>query len=170
MATVTSTVTIDANGTSSHEWDYVDAFGISHMIKNAETFSLTIDDGGASAVRYAILATTSAGSSMDTYDKESVRFRSECVTQTDGLTLRNSKDLADATTAYTSATLGNWVIPMSCSASADIVQYWKVTALTIGDVDAGAATTITVLKMEDQFGRTMSLPTTGVGITVGQAA
>jgi hypothetical protein len=63
-----------------------------------------------------------------------------------------------------------WKFSMSCTASANIVQEWKVTALTLGNIDADSATTITVLKMEDQFGNLMSLPSSGSGITVGQAA
>ena len=176
MGTVKSEVTIDANGTTSHEWDYIDANGISHMIKNGEKFYLTIDDGGAAAVYYAIVAPDSTGVGvetgygyMETYDNEAVRFRPECATQPDGLSLRNAIALADASDGAAITTL-NWTIPMSCSASADVVQYWAVNAITIGNVDANSATTITVLRMEDQYGNKMSLPATGSGITVGQAA
>ncbi len=176
MATVKSEVTIDANGTTSHEWDYIDANGVSHMIKDTETFYLTIDDGGASSVRYAIVAPASAGTScmtgagyMETYDKEAVRFRPECTTELNGVSLRNAVDLADTSDG---AAINNvsWVIPMSCTASADVVQYWNVKTITMSNVDVNAAGTITVLKMEDQFGNVMNLPATGSGITADTAA
>ena len=181
MGTVKSLVTIDANGTTSHEWDYVDAHGISHMIKDTKTFYITVDDTDSTHVRYAIVAPDSAGTAcftgvgyMETYDKEAVRFRPECTTESSGLSTRNGMDLLDAQDGVAIVDEGNsklnWVIPMSCTASADVVQYWKVTAITIGNVDISGATTITVLKMEDQFGNTMSLPSIGSGIDAGQAA
>jgi hypothetical protein len=176
MATVKSEVTIDANGTTSHEWDYIDAYGVSHMIKDTETFYLTIDDGGASSVRYAIVAPDSAGTKcmtgagyMETYDKEAVRFRPECATESSGLTTRNGVDLADTSDGAAIANI-NWVIPMSCTASADVVQYWKVVTITMSNVDVNAAGTITAFVLEDQFGNRMSIPNTCSGITADTAA
>lgn len=153
-----STVTIDTG-----EWNYIDSFGIGHLVTNAQTFTMTVTDGGAAAVSYNIPTAQS-------------------VTTTDGytLTFRPQTAPAESNNGYnligflTDAGQGSdfygirGEICVECPVGGR-VQCWRIAKIKPSDADFGAAGTIT-MTLEDQFGNRMVIPATGAGITVGQAA
>lgn len=159
MGTVTSVVTVDTN-----EWEYIDMSGVGHKITNGQTFNLTIDDNSATDVRYYILP----GQTMTTTDGGIVTFCAESVT--DGLNYQQ-KSSSFGDTAHNGVVNNNvsWTMPMKFG-STGVVQMWKAGAMKMSDVDFGSAGTIQSVVFTDQFDNVMTLPGTGSGITVAQAA
>lgn len=159
MAEVTSVVTVDTN-----EWLYPDVYGVTHVVTNAQTFNLTIENT-ASNIKWQILAD---GQKVTTTDGYTLRFRPLA----DG---KNSAHqlmimaLADSTTSYN---LGG-ELRIECPVTG-IIQVWKPAKIRISNVDMNAAGTIGPTGYasiwEDQFGNTMTIPATGAGLTVAQAA
>ena len=145
----TKTVTIDTN-----EWVYIDSRGDEHKVTNAETFTFTLTDGGASAVTYNV----NEGQSVATDDGYNIVIDSPSkVNTTDIGTFADANDA----TEYTGGVRG--IIRMTCD-STNAPQYWSIAKVTINNVDAPTA--ITKLVLEDQFGHEMVLPSTGEGWTV----
>lgn len=146
-----STVTIDTD-----EWEYIDSFGIGHVVTNAQTFTLTVTDGGVADVRYNV----PTGQNVTTTDGLNIVFRPE----TD---VRNAhREIGPTTDAGQGSDFdglrGELVV--ECPKSGRI-QRWRVAKLNPSDADYGAAGTIGA-TFEDQFGNRMVIS----GITVGQAA
>ena len=154
-----STVTIDTN-----EWTYIDAFGIGHTVTDAQTFTLTVTDGGAAAVEYNI----PLAQSVTTTDGLLVTFRPECenASGTGGSAFRTLGLFTDAgqgSAFYQPPTRGELVC--ECPKSG-IIQRWKPVSITPSDADYGSAGTIAAV-FEDQFGHRMTI---AAGTTVGQAS
>ena len=150
-----STVTIDTN-----EWKYLDSFGVPHTVTNAQTFSMTVTDGGAAAVSYAI----PLAQSVTTTDGYTLRFRPRVSQNGDHNTIANLTDAGQGSDFY--GIRGEFDI--ECPVSGRI-QHWRVAKINPSDADFGSAGTIS-MTLEDQFGNVMVMPATGSGITVGQAA
>lgn len=145
-----ATVTIDTG-----EWNYPDKFGVTHQVTNGQTFTFTLTDGGASAVKYQ----PNINQSVTTTDGYSLVFRplAENASGTGGNALRSfgpTADAQDATKVYTLA----GEIGIACPVSGD-VQYWKSADMTVDNVDAPTA--ISGL-FEDQFGNTFTWTTVTV--------
>lgn len=146
-----STVTIDAS-----EWEYIDKNGIGHVVTAAQTFTLTVTDGGAAAVEYSI----PVGQSVTTTDGYNINI----LPNTDGDNTANSVHyLADANQGSDNYSISG-EFKMSID-SDNAVQIWKVAKINPSDADYGSAGTIG-FTLEDQFGNSMSVS----GVTVGQAA
>jgi len=167
MATVTSVVTVDTD-----EWKYPDVYGIEHVVKDAEAFSVKIENT-ASNIKWNVTAEAPSlhTTEVATTDGYKLRFRPLA----DG---RNSAHqlmvmaVADGTLSY--VVPGEWRI--QCPVSG-IIQIWKFAQFYASDVDCalagtlGANTKATACKLEDQFGNVMWLPSGLVaGITMAQAA
>jgi len=151
-----STVTIDTD-----EWKYVDRFGIGHVVTNAQTFTLTITDGGATTVEYNI----PLAQSVTTTDGLTLRFRPETenASAASGNGFRKIGFLTDAGQGSNFHNLRGELC-VECPVSG-VVQRWRIALLNPSDADYGAAGTIAG-TFEDQFGNRMSF----TGVTVGQAA
>lgn len=148
----TSTVTLDEN-----EWVYIDKFGDPHTVTNAQTFSLTVTDGGVADVSYAI----PVAQSVTTTDGLTINFRPRFdINQSSYDSISPLTDAGEGS-AFLGLT-GEWAI--ECPKSGDI-QIWKPASVTPSDADYGSAGTI-AFTMEDQFGNSMSV----TGVTVGQAS
>lgn len=155
-----STVTLDQN-----EWVYLDSFGVEHTVTNAQTFTLTVTDGGAAAVEYNI----PLAQSVTTTDGYTITFRPECenASGTAGSGFRKIGFLTDAGQgADFYGVRGELCV--ECPVSGRI-QRWSIAKIKPSDADFGSAGTIT-MTLEDQFGSVMVMPATGNGITVGQAS
>lgn len=146
----TKTVTIDTG-----EWIYLDSLGDPHTVTNAQTFTFELTDGGAALVDYAM----DEAQTVTTTDGYTLYIRKQ--TEAGG-TARKIEPLADALDGAVHHNLGGEIV-IECPVSG-IKQIWKVDEVTVDDVDA--PTSITNLKLTDQFGNTMTLPSTGSGITV----
>jgi hypothetical protein len=146
-----STVTVDTN-----EWVYIDSFGIGHTITNAQTFTLTVTDGGVSAVEYSI----PLSQEMTTTDGYLVNFRPEVDINGTGRTIHFLTDAGEGSDTYHLE--GELV--MECPTSGRI-QRWRMDTMDTSDADFGSAGTIG-FTAEDQFGNRMSI----TGVSVGQAA
>jgi len=144
----TKTVTLDSN-----EMDYIDSAGVVHKVTNAETFTFTLTDGGASAVTYNV----NAGQTVATDDGYVLTFDTRVATKTTDIGVL--ADTQDAVNVY--GLRGE--IGITCS-STGVRQNWRIAQLTVDDVDA--PTSITKLVLEDQYGNKMDLPSSGSGITV----
>ena len=155
-----STVTIDTG-----EWNYIDRFGIGHVVTNAQTFTLTVTDGGASTVEYNI----PLAQSVITTDGYTLTFRPECenASGTGGSAFRTIGYLTDAGQGSDFHNQRGELC-IECPVSG-VIQRWRVAKINPSDSDFGAAGTIT-MTLEDQFGNVMVMPATGSGITVGQAS
>jgi len=153
----TSTVTIDTG-----EWVYLDKNGTAHTVTNGQTFSLTVTDGGASAVEYAV----PDAQSVTTTDGYTLHFRPRVTAST---TDQHSRIhfLTDAGQGSDFYNIGG-EISIECPVTG-IIQHWRIAKINPSDADYGAAGTIT-MTLEDQFGNVMVMPATGSGITVGQAS
>jgi len=157
-----STVTIDTG-----EWVYVDRFGSPHTVTDAQTFTLTVTDGGASTVEYNIPL-------------------AQEVTTTDGYTLvfRPETTISQVNNAGSFHTIGYLTdagqgsvfhdrrgeLCIACPVS-HTVQRWRIAKITPSDADFASAGTVT-MTLEDQFGNVMVMPAPAAGgsITVGQAS
>ena len=145
----TKTVTIDTG-----EWIYIDKNGIPHTVTNAETFTLTLTDGGAAAVDLEVIG----DNSMTTTDGGVLRFRR----QTDQAnTARDAGFFADANDGATTHNNRGEIV---MSFNDDVEQVWRIAKIQMNNVDAPTA--ISDLRLEDQFGNVMNLPSTGSGWTV----
>lgn len=151
----TSTVTIDTG-----EWVYVDAFGTEHTVANAQTFSLTVTDGGVAAVEYSV----PLAQSVTTTDGLTINFRPSVDSKGNARTVHY---LTDAGQGSNFLNRGG-ELDIECPVSGAI-QHWTVAKINPSDADYGSAGTIT-MTLEDQYGNTMVMPATGAGITVGQAS
>lgn len=158
MASVTSEVTVDTN-----EWLYPDVFGITHAVTNGQTFNLTIENT-ASNIKWQVLV----GQKLTTTDGYTLHIRPFA----DGANSAHQimiMALADSTTSYVLA----GELRISCPVTG-ILQIWKPAKFRTSNVDMNAAGTIGptgyATIWEDQFGNVMTLPATGAGLTVGQAA
>jgi len=154
-----STVTIDTN-----EWQYIDRFGIGHYVTNAQTFSMTVVDGGTTTVEYSI----PVAQSMTTTDGYTLTFRpeAEMASGTGGSahrTLGFFTDAGQGSAFYQPPTRGELVCECPVSGA---IQRWKPRTITPSDADYGSAGTIAAV-FEDQFGNVMTI---AAGTTVGQAA
>lgn len=146
----TKTFTIDTG-----EWAYPDKFGDIHQVTNAQTFTVELTDGGASAVLYQ----PNINQSVTTTDGYTLVFRplAENSSATAGNALRSfgpTADAQDATKVYNLA----GEIGIACPKSGD-VQYWKSADMTVDNVDAPTAVSGT---FEDQFGNTFTWTTVTV--------
>ena len=151
-----STVTIDTG-----EWLYVDAFGIEHEVSNAETFTMTVTDGGASAIEYSIPTTDQQ---VSTTDGLTLHFRPNVSGTNLAGTVHFLTDAGEGSDFFNRGGEFNIECPVS-----GIIQRWSVAKINPSDADFGSAGTIT-MTLEDQYGRQMVMPATGAGITVGQAS
>ena len=146
----TKTFTIDTG-----EWIYIDKNGSPHTVTNAQTFTTTMTDGSATKVDYYV----DAANSMTTTDGYTLYFRPEVDGGMGARKIEIFADTEDATGVHNKA--GELCI--ECPVTG-IVQRWRVAQITIDDVDTPTA--VSGLKLEDQFGNVMDLPSTGSGITV----
>ena len=153
MGTVTSAVTVDTG-----EWTYVDSTGVQHKVTNAETFNLTIDDGGAADVQYRIASTQTVA----TDDGYVITLKPHV----DGNNTSRSSSavLTDAGQGTANRDQRGEFI-MNCSSNG-VDQIWHASSMNPSDADFGAAGTIAA-TFEDQYGNTMSWVST---MTVAQAA
>lgn len=142
----TKTVTIDTG-----EWLYPDKFGKQHTVKNAETFTFELTDGGASAVTYA----QDKATSVLCDDGRRVHMRQQAISSNPAATGANAArtwgptaDAQDGVKVY--GLSGEFVC--QCPESGEI-QYFKTAHLTVDNVDA--PTTISGL-FEDQFGNSFT--------------
>ena len=150
-----STVTVDTN-----EWVYIDSFSIGHIVTNAQTFSMTVTDGGTAAVEYDI----PTNQNMTTEDGLNIIFRPNVNHNNEHHTIHFLTDAGEGSEFY--GLSGEWNI--ECPVSG-VIQIWKPALMNPSDADFGSAGTIT-FTMEDQFGNEMVVPATGSGLTVGQAS
>jgi len=148
----TKTVTIDTD-----EWNYPDISGAKHMVTNAEAFTFTLTDGGASAVTYQ----NDLDGSVLCNDGSRVTIRRWAANATNGLVNGNlartwgpTADAQDATAVYGLA--GEFVTSHS---SNNVYQFWKPISLTVDNVDAPTAISGT---FEDQFGNRFTWTTVTV--------
>lgn len=157
MPTVNSVVTIDTN-----EWTYIDRFGIGHVVVNAQTFQLRIDDNGAADVQYYLAIGQTPITTTDGY-KLTFRPRTENASGAGGNAYHKVAVLTDAGQGSDFYHLRG-EFSVECPVSGE-VQHWRVAKLKPSDADFGAAGTIAG-TFEDQFGNVMSF----TGVTVAQAA
>jgi len=154
MATKTVTIDTTNSGSRGGEFEYIDASGQRHVVTNAETFTLTLTDGGAAAVTYNV----DAGQTVKTDDGYVLTFDTQSKVTT--LDIGTLADTQDATNVHNC----RGEIGITCSNSG-IRQNWRIAQITLDNVDA--PTSITKLKLEDQFGNIMNLPSDDAGgITV----
>jgi hypothetical protein len=140
------TITIDTN-----EWAYPDKSGAKHLVTNAETFTFTLTDGGASAVTYAL-----DGGSVNCDDGGEVQLLADAGTAGSGNIARSIGPLADANDdATTYGVEGRWLM----SYNNGPIQAWVPATLKIDNVDAPTAITA---KFEDQFGNSFTWTTVTV--------
>ena len=135
----TKTFTIDTN-----EWLYPDVFGVTHAVTNAQTFTIELTDGGASAVSYQ----TNQGQSVTTTDGYSIPIfaRAENASGTSGNTRRKwgpTADAQDGLTLYSLAGEFTTRCPLT-----GIQQNWKPAKVNVDNIDAPTAITAT---FEDQY-------------------
>jgi hypothetical protein len=151
-----STVTIDTN-----EWNYIDSMGVGHFVTNAQTFTLTVTDGGASLVEYNI----PLAQSITTTDGYTLHFRPETenASGTGGSAFRTVGFLTDAGQGSDFYSIRG-ELPIECPVTG-IIQRWSVAKINPSDADYGSAGTLAV-TLEDQFGNVMSF----TGVTVGAAS
>lgn len=150
-----STVTVDTG-----EWIYVDSSGVGHTVTNAQTFTLSITDGGVSAVEYNI----PVAQSMTTTDGLTLNFRPETDANNNFHTIHFLTDAGEGSDFFS---LGGELVMEDPQSGT--VQRWRVAKMNPSNADFNAAGTIT-MTLEDQFGHQMVVPATGSGLTVGQAA
>jgi len=146
------TVTIDTN-----EWLYPSINGITHAVTNAQTFTFTLTDGGASAVTYSI----DGGQSVTTTDGRRIVFLADAENATNGTgngnTIRKwgpTADAQDAVTLYSNAGRISCLDPES-----HVRQNWVADTINVDNVDAPTAITA---KFRDQFGNTFTWTTVTV--------
>ena len=164
MATVNSVVTIDTN-----EWTYIDAFGIGHIVTNAQTFQLRIDDNAADDVRYYVANGQTPITTTDGY-KLTLRPRTENATNgtSNGNDYRKIAPITDAGEGSNFYSLRG-ELSIECPVSG-IIQHWTVEKLNPSNADFNAAGTITG-TFRDQRGNVMVMPfPAATAITVAQAA
>jgi hypothetical protein len=135
----TKTFTIDTN-----EWLYPDVFGVTHAVTNAQTFTIELTDGGASAVSYQ----TNQGQSVTTTDGYSIPIfaRTENASGTAGNDRRKwgpTADAQDGVTLYSLAGEFTTRCPLT-----GIQQNWKPAKVNVDNIDAPTAITAT---FEDQY-------------------
>ncbi len=153
-----SVLTLDTN-----EWIYLDRTGSPHTVTNAQTFSMTVVDGGASAVEYSIPST---GQSVTTTDGRVIRLLPRADGNNTDKTIHFLTDAGQGSNFLNRGGEYDMVFD-----EGNIVQHWKVAKINPSDADFGSAGTIT-MTLEDQFGNVMVMPAPAVGgsITVAQAA
>lgn len=153
---VASAVTIDTG-----EWIYLDSNGVPHVVTNAQSFSMTLVDGGVAAVTYNV----GPGETMTTTDGYVLEF----IPRVSGHNIAaNIHKLVDTVPSDGFHDKGG-ELDIRCT-STGRVQHWRVAVIKPSDTDFGSAGTMVKLILEDQFGNRMVLPSTGSGITVAQAA
>ena len=140
----TKTVTIDTN-----EWNYPDAYGTKHTVKDAETFTFTLTDGGASAVTYAI----DIDESVACDDGGQVKLLRDADNDNSTRSIGPLADANDDATVY--GVEGRWLM----SYNDGPVQEWVPATLKVDNVDAPTAITA---KFEDQFGNSFNWSTVTV--------
>ena len=146
------TLTIDTD-----EWNYPDMSGHKHMVTNAEAFTFTLTDGGASAVTYQ----NDLDGSVLCDDGSRITIRRWAANSTNGTgngnTARTWGVTADGQdTVATYGLAGEFVTSHS---SNNIYQFWKPISLTVDDVDTPTAISGT---FEDQFGNRFTWTTVTV--------
>jgi len=166
MATVNAVVTLDTN-----EWTYVDAFGIGHIVTNAQTFQLRIDDNGAADVRYYVANGQTPITTTDGY-KLTLRPRTDAAQPVSGVSTGNEygmiAPITDAGEGSNFYSLRG-ELSIECPVSG-IIQHWVVEKLNPSNADFNAAGTITG-TFRDQRGNVMVMPfPAATAITVAQAA
>lgn len=141
----TKTFTIDTG-----EWAYPDVTGITHLVTNAQTFTMEMTDGGATAVTYqndvAQTVTTTDGYTL--YIRPQTELGQTGSNSNVRRTWGPTADTQDGTAIYGLA--GEFVC--DCPVTG-ITQYWKPITINVNNVDA--PTTITA-TFEDQFGHSFS--------------
>lgn len=140
----TKTFTIDTG-----EWKAPDRFGITHEVTNAQTFTMELTDGGASAVLYQ----TDQAQSVTTTDGHRIHIfaATENASATAGSTRRSwgpTADAQDGVTVYGLRGEFNTRCPLS-----HIVQNWTASKINVDDIDTPTAITAT---FEDQFGNSFT--------------
>lgn len=146
-----ATVTIDTD-----ELVYIDSFGVGHTVTNAETFTLTVTDGGATDVSYSV----PADQSLATEDGYTINIRQRVDADGGRNTIAVLTDAGEGSDFYSL----RGELDIECPVSGRM-QHWRVETMNPSDADFGSAGTIG-FKLEDQFGNVM----TASGITVGQAS
>jgi hypothetical protein len=136
----TKTFTIDTN-----EWLYPDVTGITHAVTNAQTFTIELTDGGASAVTYQNnqnqSVTTTDGYSISIYSRTTPASGTSGNTR---FTWGPTADAQDNTTLYGIRGEFSTRCPIT-----GIGQHWVPATINVNNVDAPTAITAT---FEDQFG------------------
>lgn len=153
-----STVTLDTG-----EFVYIDRTGIGHTVTNAQTFTLTVTDGGVSAVEYSI----PVAQSVTTTDGYTIDIRPNANQNNAHRSIHFLTDAGQGSNFQDPPINGEFV--MTLQNGNPVEQIWKIAKINPSDADYGSAGTIT-MTLEDQFGNRMVLPATGAGITVGQAS
>ena len=151
-----STITCDTG-----EINYIDSFGIGHLVTDAQTFILTVTDGGATTVEYNI----PLAQSITTTDGYLLNFRPEVsgASGTDGGEFRTIHFLTDGDEGSDFHNIAGELC-IECPVSGRI-QRWRIAKINPSDADYGSAGTIG-MTLEDQYGNVMSFS----GVTVGQAS
>lgn len=145
------TITIDTD-----EWKFPDRFGIQHTVKNAETFTFELTDGGASAVTYA----QDKATSVLCDDGRRIHFRQQAGTPgTAGAanlasTFGPTADAQDGVKVYGLA----GELACQCPESGTI-QYFRCSDMTVDDIDTPTAISG---RFEDQFGNSFTWTTVTV--------
>lgn len=142
----TKTVTIDTN-----EWKYPGINGITHVVTNAQTFTFTLTDGGATDVTYV----TDGSQSVTTTDGRRIVFLADADNATNGTGNGNTArswgptlDAEDGVTLYSKRGRISCLDPES-----HVRQDWVAQKMRTTDTDT--PTTITA-TFEDQYGNTFT--------------
>ena len=145
----TKTVTIDTG-----EWAYPGINGITHSVTNAQTFTFTLTDGGASAVTYVM----DGGQSVTTTDGRRIVFLADAENATNGTGSGNTArkwgptaDAQDNVTLYSNSGRISCLDPET-----HIRQNWVADKILLDDVDTPTAITAT---FRDQYGNTFTWTT-----------
>ena len=129
------TITIDTN-----EWQYPDAYGVTHTVTNAQTMTFELTDGGASAVTWKSNAAT-----LTTTDGKLIVVRPQADTA-------NSSNLGRAWGPKADAQQGaaryNIAGELCTQMSGGPLQCWTPAVFNVDDTDAPTSITAT---FEDQF-------------------
>ena len=148
----TKTVTIDTG-----EWLYPDTTGVTHTVTNAQTFTFTLTDGGASAVTWI----NDLDGSLSCTDGSRVTIRRHADNATNG-TGNGNTGKKWGLTADAQEGAVQYGIPgefVASHSSNNIPQYWRLATINADDTDT--PTSITA-KFEDQFGRSFTWTTVTV--------
>ena len=143
------TVTIDTG-----EWVYLDSSGTKHVVTNAETFTMELTDTSATVVTLC-----PDGGTLSCTDGTKITIHKHADQNKQSRNLHTFTDAEENTVVRNKR--GEFVISSSATGTK---QYWRIATIKLDDSDA--PTVISNLRLEDQFGNVMNLPSTGSGWTV----